>query len=485
MTVTSPSQAPTDPSAAATNDQVNIAYLVLLAGLTYGCIAQGGFNRNQFLPFAVISSLAAVPLLFLSTTGHRRRLLPIVGLAGVAAAAVLLGAWRAGVPGRATATLASLGLATLALAVGATLPRAARAAGLAGLLLLGSGVAVTAWWGAVVRRFPWGLDADGLWRGSSTLSYANATASVLVPLALAAAGWLAARRRGGASRRDPAVLGLHAALFVVLTGAGTTQSRAGAIALVVGLAVLAGRDRRWLSTLVPAAAGAGVATLIAISTVSTSRPAAPGTALVGLVVGALVTAVLAVADRRVGGALLVAGLAAAAVLGARADLDDLVRSRITLSSTRQGEQAETTYLLGDRWPEWKAAAADWQRQPVTGVGPGNLDLSWVTETGLPVRAIYVHNEYLEWAATYGTVGLLSLLAALAVAARHVFRRAADLDPCLTGVGAAAVAFALHSGLDFLWHQPAIPVLMALLFGLRWLPTEPAPDPASFALEPGG
>ena len=442
---------------------------MLLAGLTYGCIAQGGFYRNQFVPFAVVSSAAVLPLAVAGVGGMARRLLPVVGLAALAASAVLLGAWRAGVPHRVSATIVSIVLVALALAVGATVPRVARPVALAGLLLLGSGIAATAWWGAVGRRFPWGLEADGLWRGSSTLSYANATASVLVPLALAATAWLAAHRRQGATRRDPAVLGLQAVLFVLLTGAGTTQSRAGAIALVAGLVVLAVRHRRWLTVMAPAAFGAVVASAVALSTVATSRPAEPGTALAGLAAGVLITTVLAVADRRVGGAALVVGLVAVAAFAVRADLDDLVRSRLTLSSTRQGGVPEATYLLGDRWPEWTAAAENLQREPLTGVGPGNLDLSWVAESGQAVRAIYVHNEYLEWAATYGVVGLVTLLAALGAVVRSVFRRHRDLDPCLTGVGAAALAFALHTGLDFLWHQPAIPVLMALLVGLRWLP----------------
>ncbi len=472
MTATSPSPASTESAPAETKNQVSIAYLVMLAGLTYGCILQGGFYRNQFLPFAVVSAVAVVPLVIVGLGGGARRVAPVAGCAAAVVAAVLLGAWRAGVPDRATATVVSVALAALALTVGATLARSARATALAGLLLLGSGVAATAWWGAVARRFPWGLEADGLWRGSSTLSYANATAAVLVPLSLAATGWLAARRGAGARRRDPAVLGLQAALFVLLTGAGTTQSRAGLVGLVVGLVVLAVRHRSWLLTLAPAAAGAGVAALVAVSTVANSQPAAPGTALAGLAAGAAITAVLAAADRRFGAAVLVAGFVAAAAVGARADLDDLVRSRITLSSTRQGGEANTTYLLGDRWPEWKAAVDDWQREPLTGVGPGNLDLSWVAESGLAVRAIYVHNEYLEWLATYGLVGLVTLAAALVVASRQVFRRVPELDPCLSGIGAAAVAFALHSGLDFLWHQPAVPVLMALLFGLRWLPSDP-------------
>jgi hypothetical protein len=33
------------------------------------------------------------------------------------------------------------------------------------------------------------------------------------------------------------------------------------------------------------------------------------------------------------------------------------------------------------------------------------------------------------------------------------------------VAAGLVALAVHSGLDFLWHVPAIPLLSALLIGL--------------------
>jgi hypothetical protein len=43
--------------------------------------------------------------------------------------------------------------------------------------------------------------------------------------------------------------------------------------------------------------------------------------------------------------------------------------------------------------------------------------------------------------------------------------------------AAICAFALHSGLDFVWHIPAIPLLAAALVGLVVPPPtfEPAPS----------
>ena len=71
---------------------------------------------------------------------------------------------------------------------------------------------------------------QGLWRAATTFSYANAAAGLLVPLAV-----LAMAQRTGRPRSPGLALGG----CLLLVGVGATLSRGGAVALAIGLAVLA------------------------------------------------------------------------------------------------------------------------------------------------------------------------------------------------------------------------------------------------------
>jgi hypothetical protein len=100
---------------------------------------------------------------------------------------------------------------------------------LAGLLGLGVVIALIGWAAVVWRLTPWALPTQGLWRAASTITHANATAAVLVPLAVTVLALLSGQRRS---------VPLALVLTALLLGIGTTMSRAGAFALLVGVAVL-------------------------------------------------------------------------------------------------------------------------------------------------------------------------------------------------------------------------------------------------------
>jgi len=86
----------------------------------------------------------------------------------------------------------------------------------------------------------------------------------------------------------------------------------------------------------------------------------------------------------------------------------------------------------------------------------------------------------------GLVLVLAVIAALVVALR------AGRPSTATGrerrlwvaAVAATAAFAVHSGLDFLWHLPALPVLLAAAAGLG-LPAALDPPAPTGAAEPAG
>jgi O-antigen ligase len=115
---------------------------------------------------------------------------------------------------------------------------------------------------------------------------------------------------------------------------------------------------------------------------------------------------------------------------------------------------------------------------VSGVGPGRAIFIWTAADHQVVYDRYAHDEYLQIAAEDGVVGLVGLAllgAGVAVTARRGWRSSsrplagvepdADLKALRAGVMAGLVCFALHSGFDFLWHLPVLPMIAAVAVGL--------------------
>src|SRR6185369_9218372 len=139
--------------------------------------------------------------------------------------------YAAGDPIDGLAVAATLVGLVAPVAVLRTAPAAVRDRCAGALLAAGVAVAATAWLGVAwhAPRFVQ-LVEHRLWRGASTITYPNATAAVLAPLALLALGLLV-RHRPAPART--------AAAYLLLVGLGATLSRAGVIALAAGLVVLA------------------------------------------------------------------------------------------------------------------------------------------------------------------------------------------------------------------------------------------------------
>jgi hypothetical protein len=324
----------------------------------------------------------------------------------------------------------------------------------AAVVAVGGLVAASGWVGVAWRVTPWALADQGLWRAATTLTYANAAAGLLVPLALLAVARLVARPGVPAS----------VAAWLLLVGVGATLSRGGAIALAVGAAVLTTLlgPGRTLRAAGPPTLGAVVALAGLAPSMPASSPPRPVLAVAALMVGVGV----AVGASHLPSRLLALGLALV-VLAAGAGLAVGGRGG---DAAATGASTRLTIASPDRVAAARAALQLAAERPLTGTGPDRAVLTWV-QNSRRVTGRYVHNEYLQVLAELGFVGLALLVVLLASLAWTVWwgRPHAPSTAVWAGAAAGLGALAVHSALDFLWHLPAIPLVGAVLAGLA-LPT---------------
>jgi tetratricopeptide (TPR) repeat protein len=278
---------------------------------------------------------------------------------------------------------------------------------------------------------------------------------------------------------------------VPLTAAMTylTYSRAGQVGTAIGLlVVLALSDRRRVTAcnIIAAACGATVA-IVAIR----SQPAiAEGTGDAGaptvaaaIVVGALVTAVLAWLIAKapqlespigrkvnVSAAVGVAGVAliVGAVLGPPA-VEEAWRSFKEREVPANADPASRlTSLSGNRYNVWASALAAGKSQPVRGTGAGTYEFWWNRDARDSEYVRDAHSLYLETFAELGVLGSLALLLFVAVALA-VFWRSVRLSRVgrsgPVALSAAFVAYLFHAGVDWMWELTAVTVFALALVAI--------------------
>ena len=436
------------PDAAADQPAVPAHAVLLLTALAAGVVAQGGY----YLPGRVLVTvlvLAAALVALRARRWGRADIGPAVA-AGALAGWILARAVLADEYPEALAALATLGCLVAALLVLRRTDLAARESAAEALVWVGALVAVTAWLGVAWRmpRFAV-LVEHQLWRGGSTLTYPNATAALLVPLALLALALLAARPRA-----VPRAL----AAYLLLVGVGATLSRAGFLALLVGflaLAVLA-RSAVWHS--IPAGIGAAVAVAALVPSFPDSSAPRPALAVLGLAAGAVVATGPVLLRGRVR-AVVVGALVLATVVAAGAGLRSGLLHQVWAVRGNLDSSGRTGAL--------RAAFAMVAEHPFIGTGPGLARFVWDTPDGTGAVALYVHDEYVQTLVDVGAIGAVLLLGLLAVLVRYLYR--ARRLPHRAGIRAGAIAalaaFAVHSGFDFLWHIAVLPLAGSLLIGL--------------------
>jgi hypothetical protein len=426
-----------------------LATVVTMAGLGAAAVAQGAYHlRGQVLAGLLLGAALLGALAGRRLAASDLRFHPLAVCAALAGWA-LVSATVAGVPAAAMPTMALLAGVMLVV----VLCRPGGDSVTTGLIAIGVLVAVSGLAGVAWRHEPWTLEDQGLWRAATTLTYANAAAGLLVPLALLAAGRLVSRpgSRAGA-----------ATMCVLLAGAGATLSRGGFLALLLG-GVLLGRaagGRRLLAAVAGPAAGALVILAALAPSMVVGRPPRPLLAVAGMAAGLAVVVILATRPRAAAAVLVVASALVAGAAGLTGALDPASASRMTLASPDRANEAKAALRV----------AAD---HPLTGAGPGRVVLSWQDGDGQRLVAQYAHNEYLQTWAELGLIGLVLVLALGLAVARHI-RTAGPLDPAAAAAAAGLAAVALHSSMDFLWHIPAIPLVCAALVAVACPPRQGAP-----------
>jgi len=421
------------------------AGLVLVA-LTEAALAQGG-GRAWPAAFVAVLLTAAVAASGVAPRWSRFELarLGVVPALGLGAWALLRGA-------ASPVRTSGIGAAALIVGVLAVIALVRRMSTgeerwfVDCLLIVGVLVAATGWIGVVFRIEPWGHPDGTVWRAATCLTYENAAAALLVPLALVALGRAVGPDRG-ATLRQPAVMAT-----ILLVGAGATLSRAGAVALVLGLVVLTVLLGRSALRLVPPLVGAAAGFCALLPSAPVGRASNQVVAAGGLVAAMAIS----VASVRVAGAVGLGGLAGLGILA-------------STTSDRWLQIAAARLAPGsvDRTDEVRAALARWHEQPVVGVAPGQATLHWHRPGGLGFAAVYAHNEYVQIAAELGAIGLV-LLAAWGVAVVRRVREGRARGGRRTvyaGAVAGIVAFLVHSSQDFLWHVPVVPMTVAALIAV--------------------
>lgn len=329
-----------------------------------------------------------------------------------------------------------------------------RASLVGAVVVLGVIVALSGWWGVVFHITELALPGQGLWRASTTLTYSNAAAGLVGPIALITLSQTAAKI---GRARMVSILGL----VVLLVGLGATMSRAGIMAFSCGALFVLWRCgwRSVFSVMVPASIGAALALASLVPSFPETSPTRPMLPIAGLLLGIASTLFVAKwpISRLV--AVVVAGMLLVAValvggLGGETPRQ-LIDSRLSLVSVDRGEMLSAA-IKSIRENFW------------TGAGPSHGRLQYYQGNGKFVEARFVHNEYLQAGVELGLVGLLLLLSLLAAIFWGVRKEFGLLPLNLgTGVGAALIALGIQSGFDFLWHIPAIPLVAAVLIGVSW------------------
>ena len=471
--------------------------------LTLAWRLDGSILAPDWLPYGMLVALVAATVLF--SSARRPSAPPVVCAALIAAFGFWTGisAIWSPAPALARDEFLLISLYALSLVLPALTLRTERSCELA---LGGVAFALGASAVGIAARARFGADPGSLYpdgRLTAPISYVNAQAAFFL-VGLWPALALAARRNVNASVRALA-LGCASAM---LAGWLSTQSKGGAVAVVVSAVVVFAAVPGRLRLLVPALAGAllvapqydGLTAPFRSGATDEAARDAGGIALALFVAGTAVGAVYALVDRRLtvpprarrAAALAVAVVATLAVaIGAFQvtrhvdDPGEFVSEKWESFKQLPTTETGSSHLLSlgsNRYDFWRVSLAGFADHPVAGVGGrgfGAVYLQEARSTETPVRA---HSLPLDALLETGFVGFALLAGAFLLLTIAVSRRLGSLT------GAAALGtlayFSVHASGDWIWTFPAVGIPAFLLLGIALAAGEDRPLPRRAALAGG-
>jgi O-antigen ligase len=466
---------------------VALVVLVAVGGLAWH--DDGSPNARDWLKYGLLTALVVVGSLL---SGRTRRpsppaLLALSALGGTAILATISITYAA-LPNlaRDEALLTVFYAAVFAVPALMLRSREDRTYAVGTIVAGSAGLAVCAALALVLRAHPEVLFYGG--RLNFPITYPNAQAAAML-VGFWPALALAARRSGAVWLR---ALALGAAT-ATLCGWLLTQSKGGAIGLIVSAVVVFAVSRRRLRLLLPFAVTIALAAIGAVpltapirtATVPALRSAIHHAGAVTLwltVAGVAAGAVYAFLDRKVelsatahaaAGKIAIAGVALALIGGPTYYFATVQGPGPFIShqwhAFKHQPTTETsgTHLLtlgSNRYDFWRVALQEFAGHPLVGIGargfgPAYLQYGKSQET--PARA---HSLPLDTLSELGLVGFLLLLLVFAPPIAAVARRARN-ELTAVGVLAGCVYFVVHACVDWIWTIPAVGVLGMLLLGV--------------------
>jgi hypothetical protein len=477
-------------TAAAVARATPIALLVLAAAGGLAWRELGSPNARDWLKYGLLAGLVVAGVLFSkrSIRPSPPALLALAALGGMAILETISISYSA-VPtlARDEALLTVFYAAVFAVPALILRTREDRAYAAATIAAGSAGVAVFTAFALVLRAHPETLFYGG--RLNFPVSYPNAQAAfVLIGFWPAIA--VAARRGLPVWLRAVSVGGATA----MLCGWLLTQSKGGALGLLVSAGVVFVVSRRRLRLLVPFALACALAALGALpltaplrsqTTVASFRSAIHHggavllwLALAGCVVGLAYAFLdrrleLSSATRQVAGKVALLGTVLVLVAGPAIFFAAVEGPGAFLSrqwhAFKQQPTVETsgTHLLSlgsNRVDFWRVSLGEFAKNPLAGIGsrgfgPAYLQHGRSSET--PARA---HSLEMDTLAETGLLGAVILVAVLLPPIVAAGRRARD-ELTSAGVLAGGVYFLVHSSVDWIWTFPAVGVLAFLLLSI--------------------
>lgn len=348
------------------------------------------------------------------------------------------------------------------------------------------GLAVCAGLALVLRSHPETLFYGG--RLNFPITYPNAQAAAML-MGYWPALALAARRTGSIVPRGLALAGATA----MLCGWLLSQSKGGAIGLVVSTIVVFAVSQRRVRLLVPFAITAVLGAIGAVpltapiraSTTSALRSAIHhgGAALLLLTVGGFVAGLLYAhldgrlelsrSARAIAGRAALIGVVAVLVIGPAVFFATVegpgawVTNQWHAFKHPPTAERSGTHLLtlgSNRYDFWRVALREFAHHPLVGVGSRGFAASYLQygkSSETPARA---HSLWLDSLSETGLLGFAVLLLVFAPPVAAVARRARS-ELTAAGVLAACVYFLAHASVDWIWTFPAVGALAMLLLAI--------------------